>query len=174
MARGIFATTLAVACAFGVSLWAFDGQHGDNNQHGNSAAAHAAASSHSTSTPSSSTTTTSKTPTTPSPSTSTNLSPVQLKLQSHTQLASKLQTRLPSSTNVVTAASGFRNLGQFVAAVNVSHNLGIPFTQLKTDMVTKHMSLGQSIQALRPSVNSTKEVDRAQTQTRQMMDADGK
>lgn len=174
MARGIFATTLAVACAFGVSLWAFDGQHGDNNHHGNSAAAHAATSSHSTATPGSSTTTTSKTSTTPPTSTSTNLSPVQLKLQSHTQLASKLQMRLPSSTSVVTAASGFRNLGQFVAAVNVSHNLGIPFAQLKTDMVTKHMSLGQSIQALRPSANSTKEVDRAQTQTRQMMDADGK
>ena len=77
-------------------------------------------------------------------------------------------------TNVVSAASGFRNLGQFVAAVNVSRNLGIPFTQLKADMVTKHMSLGQSIQALRPSANSTVEVERAQTQARRMMDADDK
>jgi hypothetical protein len=173
MARGIFATTLAIACAFGVSLSAFDGQHGNSNQHGNSAAAHAASSSHSTATPASSTTPTSKTSATTT-TTSSNLSPVQQKLQSHTQLASKLQTRLPSGTNVGIAANGFRNLGQFVAAVNVSHNLGIPFAQLKTDMVTRHMSLGQSIQALRPSANSTQEVDRAQMQTRQMMDADGK
>jgi len=102
------------------------------------------------------------------------LSPVQQKVQSHTQLAGKLQTLLPSGTNVVTAAGGFRNLGQFVAAVHVSHNLGIPFSQLKTDMVKKNMSLGQSIQALRPSANSTQEVERAETQTRRLMDSDGK
>src|SRR5437016_3734593 len=61
------------------------------------------------------------------------LSPVQLKLQRNTQLAGKLQSRL-AGADVVTAASGFRNLGQFVAAVNVSHNLGIPFADLKTQM----------------------------------------
>ena len=81
---------------------------------------------------------------------------------------------LPSGTNVVTAAGGFRNLGQFVAAVHVSHNLGIPFKQLKTDMVTNKMSLGRSIQDLRPSANSTQEVERAQAQTRKTMDSDGK
>jgi len=97
---------------------------------------------------------------------------VQLKVQSHTQLASKLQSRLPAGTNVVNAASGFRNLGQFVAAVNVSHNLGIPFTRLKTDMVTNHMSLGQSIQALRPTANASRETERAETQARQMIDSD--
>jgi hypothetical protein len=97
---------------------------------------------------------------------------VQLKLQSNTQLANRLQSRLPSGTNVVSAASGFRNLGQFVAAVNVSHNLGIPFSQLKTDMVTNHMSLGQSIQALRPSANASKETERAETQARRMIDSD--
>ena len=102
----------------------------------------------------------------------TTLSRVQLKLQSNTQLANRLQSRLPSGTNVVSAASGFRNLGQFVAAVNVSHNLGIPFSQLKTDMVTNHMSLGQSIQALRPSANASKETERAETQARRMIDSD--
>jgi hypothetical protein len=160
MVRAVFATTAAIALALGVNLSAFDGQHGQDGQHGNSASSHGASSSHSTGT--SSTTTT----------TSGTLSPVQQKIQSHTQLASKLQSRLPSGTNVVNAAGGFRNLGQFVAAVNVSHNLGIPFSQLKTDMVTKHMSLGQSIQALRPTANATHEVERAQTQARQMMDAD--
>ena len=44
------------------------------------------------------------------------------------------------------ASAGFKNLGQFVAAVNVSNNLGIPFSQLKTKMVDDGMSLGQSIQ----------------------------
>jgi hypothetical protein len=46
----------------------------------------------------------------------------------------------------MTASKGFKNLGQFVAAVNVSNNLGISFTELKTRMVTDGMSLGQAIQ----------------------------
>jgi hypothetical protein len=83
-----------------------------------------------------------------------NLSPVQQKLAKNTNLASKLQSRLPAGTNLMEAADGFRNLGQFVAAVNVSNNLQIPFENLKTDMVTKKMSLGQSIQDLRPMTGS--------------------
>lgn len=83
-----------------------------------------------------------------------NLSPVQQKLAKNTSLASKLQSRLPAGTNLMEAADGFRNLGQFVAAVNVSNNLNIPFDKLKADMVTKKMSLGQSIQDLRPSTSS--------------------
>jgi hypothetical protein len=139
------------------------------DQHDHGKPAHPAPSNaHATSASTTTTTTTTKTTAT------TTLSPVQQKVASHTQLSNKLQSRLPMGTNVVSAASGFRNLGQFVAAVNVSRNLGIPFTQLKADMVTKHMSLGQSIQALRPSANSTVEVERAQTQARRMMDADDK
>lgn len=83
-----------------------------------------------------------------------NLSPVQQKLAKNTNLASKLQGRLPAGTNLMDAADGFRNLGQFVAAVNVSNNLKIPFDKLKADMVTKKMSLGQSIQDLRPETSS--------------------
>jgi hypothetical protein len=79
---------------------------------------------------------------------------VQQKLAKNTILASKLQARLPAGTNLMEAADGFRNLGQFVAAVNVSNNLNIPFDKLKADMVTKKMSLGQSIQDLRPTTSS--------------------
>jgi hypothetical protein len=57
-----------------------------------------------------------------------------------------LQGRLPLGTDLMTAAAGFRNLGQFVAAVNVSNNLGITFTELKTRMVDDGLSLGQAIQ----------------------------
>jgi len=90
------------------------------------------------------------------------LTPVQQKLQKNTNLANKLQGRLPGGTDLMTASSGFRNLGQFVAAVNVSNNLGIPFAQLKTRMVDDGMSLGQSIQALKPTANSTVEAGRAE------------
>jgi hypothetical protein len=64
------------------------------------------------------------------------------------------------------AAEGFRNLGQFVAAVNVSNNLGIPFTELKTKMVDDGMSLGQSIQALKPTSSATIEAQRAEYDAR--------
>jgi hypothetical protein len=101
------------------------------------------------------TTKASKATTTTTVASTTTLSPVQLKLQKNTNLASKLQSRLPAGTNLTLAASGFHNLGQFVAAVNVSNNLGIPFAQLKTRMVDEGMSLGQAIQDARPRTTDT-------------------
>ncbi len=88
-------------------------------------------------------------------------------LTQNTQLSSKLTSLLPAGTNLQTAAGGFRNLGQFVAAVHVSHNLGIPFDQLKcTELATadacpsltvpsKSSHLGQAIQTLKPTMSST-------------------
>ena len=67
------------------------------------------------------------------------------------------------------ASEGFKNLGQFVAAVNVSHNLGIPFDQLKTNMVVEGSSLGQSIQTLKTSANSDVEVQRAAREANTMI-----
>jgi hypothetical protein len=87
---------------------------------------------------------------------------VQQKLQKNTNLASKLEGRLPGSLNVIDAAEGFRNLGQFVAAVNVSHNLDIPFADLKTRMVDDGMSLGQAIKAERNDVDAATVVRRAE------------
>jgi hypothetical protein len=87
-------------------------------------------------------------------------------LTQNTQLSSKLSGLLPAGTDLQTAAAGFRNLGQFVAAVNVSHNLDIPFAQLKcTELATaaacpgmtvpsKGSHLGQAIQTLKPTMSS--------------------
>jgi hypothetical protein len=105
-----------------------------------------------------------KTTTTTTVGSTTTLSPVQLKLQKNTNLASKLQSRLPLGTDLTLAASGFRNLGQFVAAVHVSSNLGIPFVELKTRMVDQGMSLGQAIKDARPrTTDTTVVVRRAET-----------
>ena len=91
------------------------------------------------------------------------LTPVQQKLQKNTNLAGKLQSRLPAGTDLNTAAAGFRNLGQFVAAVNVSNNLGLDFTTLKTAMVTDGKSLGQAIQSQKgTTVNATEQAQRAE------------
>lgn len=81
--------------------------------------------------------------------------PSQL-LQQNTKLSSKLQTLLPKGTNVEQAASGFRNLGEFVAAVHISKNLNIPFDQFK-EKVTNGDSLGKALRKLNPSL-SHKEV----------------
>ncbi len=110
----------------------------------------------------------SKTTATSSPA-GTPLTRVQQKLQKNTQLAAKVRSRLPAGTDLMAASEGFKNLGQFVAAVNVSHNLGIPFDQLKTNMVVEGSSLGQSIQTLKTSANSDVEVQRAAREANTMI-----
>jgi hypothetical protein len=63
--------------------------------------------------------------------------PVGQKLAKNTSLSSKLQTRLEAlgyKGTVYQAAYGFKNLGQFVAATNVSRNLGVSFEQMKVSM----------------------------------------
>lgn len=72
---------------------------------------------------------------------------------------------LPAGMTLNQAALGFKNQGQFIAALHVSQNLGIPFANLKTQMVDKHMSLGQSIQSLKPSANATTATKEAEVET---------
>jgi hypothetical protein len=96
--------------------------------------------------------------------------PDQLLTQ-NTKLSGKLQSLLPAGTNLQQAAQGFKNLGQFVAAVHVSHNLGIPFDQLKAKMIgPPKESLGQAIHALKPAANSTEESKKGDKQAKQDMD----
>lgn len=104
--------------------------------------------------------------------------PDQLLTQ-NTQLSNKLATLLPKGTTPQQACDGFKNLGQCVAAIHVSHNLGIGFDCLKSDMTgvapatgstcpantgAKKMSLGQSIETLQPGANSKSEADKANKQ----------
>jgi hypothetical protein len=72
------------------------------------------------------------------------LSKAQEKLLKNENLRAKMAARL--GRDPLIAASGFKNLGQFVAAVNVSNNLGIEFNLLKRLMVDRGLSLGQAIQ----------------------------
>jgi len=57
---------------------------------------------------------------------------------------------------------GFKNQGQFIAALHVSKNLNIPFKDLRTQMVTDHKSLGQSVQTLKKSANADSAVKTAE------------
>src|SRR5712692_2118790 len=89
-------------------------------------------------------------------------------LTHNTKLAGKLSALLakqnPPITDLQAASSGFKNLGQFVAAVHVSNNLNIPFTTLKTEIMNDG-SLGKAIKALRPDADSKAETKTAQKQT---------
>jgi hypothetical protein len=88
---------------------------------------------------------------------------------------------LPAKMTLNDASSGFRNQGQFIAAVHVSQNLGIPFADLRvallglpkpgttttsTTTTLTPQSLGQAIQKLQPSANATTEAAHAETQAR--------
>ena len=121
---------------------------------------------------------------------SPNLSPsthgvtMTQQLTKNTALAGKIHTLTGMSAQ--DACSGFKNLGQCVAAAHVSQNLGIGFACMKADMTgvaapasancpaikgaptsTKGMSLGKAIQALQPTANSKLEVKKANKQADQ-------
>lgn len=114
----------------------------------------------------------------------TDLLTENTKLDSH--LTSKLQSKglLPAGTDLKDACAGFKNLGQCIAAIHVSHNHdNIPFACLKADMTgtapaagitcptgtgSSKLSLGKSIQTLSPGTDSK---EAAKTATKQS-DAD--
>ena len=95
----------------------------------------------------------------------TSRAPEQLLAQ-NTKLSGSLAKLLPAGTNPEAAAQGFKNLGQFVAAVHVSHNLDIPFSDLKSKMMSGD-SLGQAIRDLKPGVNVKEEAKKANQQAKE-------
>jgi hypothetical protein len=85
-----------------------------------------------------------------------------------------VQNRLPTGTNLNLATLDFKNFGQFLAAVNVSNNLGIDFGALKAAMTgttlagtpateTTRLSLGQAIQKYKTGVDAEVEATSALT-----------
>lgn len=102
-------------------------------------------------------------------------------LNSNTRLDSSLSAALGKSGvtvpggNLQSACSGFKNLGQCVAALHVSKNLGIPFSDLQAKMTgSGSVSLGKAIQALGGAdVNSKAEAKKANKQANADLDAAG-
>lgn len=74
-------------------------------------------------------------------------------LPHNAKLSSNLQSILGPNVNLQQAASGFQNLGLFVASVHVSKNLNIPFDQLKTTMAGDHYNLGKAVHSLQPNLS---------------------
>jgi hypothetical protein len=115
-------------------------------------------------------------------SSSTHRMTMSQQLTKNTALAGKIQTLtgMPAQD----ACSGFKNLGQCVAAAHVSKNLDINFACMKADVTgvaaptsdkcpvtpnasTKGMSLGRAIQTLSPTSNSKLEARKANKQADQ-------
>jgi hypothetical protein len=78
-----------------------------------------------------------------------------MKLSSNPSQLAKVQTMLPDNMTLEQASSGFRNQGQFIAALNASKNRGLPFADLQKAMTVDGMSLGQAakmVKAMPPAV----------------------
>lgn len=87
------------------------------------------------------------------------------QLTRNTNLSSRLQGLFPAGTDLSKEAAGFRNLGQFVAAAHVSHNLDIPWADMKAKMTGDHpVSLGKAIEDLKPQANAKTETEKAEKQ----------
>jgi len=98
-------------------------------------------------------------------------------LNPNSKLSANLQKLLPTGTTPQQVCANFTHLGPCVAAIHVSHNLGIDLNSLVCDMTLKPigsatcpagtatgkkgMSLGSSIAALDPNVNSKAESKKA-------------
>jgi hypothetical protein len=73
------------------------------------------------------------------------------RIERNPQQKARLEAMLPAGMTLEQAASGFRNQGQFIAALQASKNLNIPFADLKAQMTgSNHLSLGQAVQKLKP------------------------
>jgi hypothetical protein len=92
------------------------------------------------------------------------VNPIAAKISAKPQLNAKIAGMLPKNMTLDRASSGFKNQGQFIAALHVSKNLGISFKDLKSDMTKKNMSLGQSIQDLKKSAASKAEAKKGETE----------
>ena len=65
------------------------------------------------------------------------------------QLRARLEAMLPSGVTLDEAAEGFRNQGQFIAALQQAQNHDISFGELKAQMTGDHpLSLGEAMRTL--------------------------
>ena len=110
-------------------------------------------------------------------------------LNPNSKLSANLQKLLPTGTTPKQVCANFTHLGPCVAAIHVSHNLGIDLNSLVCDMTLKPigtatcpagtaaskkgMSLGSSIAALDPNVNSKAESRKANQQAKQDLNGSG-
>jgi hypothetical protein len=104
------------------------------------------------------------------------------RFQNDAKFRARMESLLPPGMDLKTAEGGFKNHGQFIAALQVSKNLNIPFDQLKAKMTgvsidatgqttnSTPMSLGKAIHELRPNISepqANQEAERAGKQAKE-------
>jgi hypothetical protein len=91
-------------------------------------------------------------------------------LERNPQLSSRLEELLPENMSLADAAADFRSQGQFIAALRVSENLGLSFTELKMRMTGEDpMSLGEAIHDMKSDMTESQartEARRAEAQAK--------
>lgn len=102
----------------------------------------------------SSTTTSSSTANT---TTTTTVGPNALstKISGNSEQLAKVSGMLPQGVTLEQATAGFRNQGQFIAALNASKNQGVSFVDLQKAMTVDGLSLGQAVRQLKAAPAST-------------------
>ena len=113
------------------------------------------------------------------------------KNEQEKKLNDKLQSQglLPANTDLKTACSNFKTQEECLAALHVSHNLGVEFNCLKSDLTgvqtsadmsgckgtagTKAMSLPHAIHAIKPEANAKNEAKNAEKQAHDDLTAAG-
>ena len=101
------------------------------------------------------------------------------RFDSDAKFRARMQGLLPQGMDLKTTESGFKNHGQFIAALHVSKNLMIPFDQLKAKMTgvsvnaagqttnSTPMSLGKAIHELQPNMTENQASQQAQRAEKQ-------
>jgi hypothetical protein len=78
----------------------------------------------------------------------------QERLANDPEFKARITALLPKGMDLKTAEEGFKNHGQFIAAMHVAKNLNISFTELKAKMTGANPeSLGKAIHDLRPTLS---------------------
>lgn len=100
---------------------------------------------------------------------------VAQKVQQDSYLRSKIEPLLPSGTDPVEAAEGFKKLEEFVASANIAKNLDITFDKLKAEVVgPAEGKLDKALHTLKPDMSDDKvgeEVAKAERQTVEILEA---
>ena len=98
------------------------------------------------------------------------------RLMNDPTLSARLLALMPmgsTKTNLMNAAKGFRNLSQFLTALNAAKDLGIDFKTLQTDMTGPgHDSLAQAILDQKPTLDAKTVIMTARTETKADLKAD--
>ena len=92
---------------------------------------------------------------TTSSTTTTGANALSTRISSKPDQLARITPMLPAGMTLDQATTGFRNQGQFIAALNASKNQGVPFADLQKAMTVDGLSLGQAVRSLKAPAPST-------------------